>query len=75
MPNWCSNSITIRGEKEDLDKFESFLKEKDGKEWFDLFLQCPQEQKDGGPVSFSAEPDENAKSLTEKYGSSDWYTW
>ena len=75
MPNWCSNSITVRGEKEDLDKFESFLNEKDGKEWFDFFLPCPQELKDGGPVSFSAEPDENAKALTEKYGASDWYTW
>jgi hypothetical protein len=75
MPNWCSNSITIRGEKKDLDKFESFLNEKDGKEWFDFFLPCPQELKDGGPVGFSAEPDENAKALIEKYGASDWYTW
>jgi hypothetical protein len=75
MPNWCSNSITIRGEKEDIDEFEKFLEDKGGKEWFDFFLPCPQELKDVGDVGFSAEPDENAKSLTEKYGASDWYSW
>jgi hypothetical protein len=75
MPNWCNNSITVRGEKKDIDKFESFLNEKEGKEWFDFFLPCPQELKDGSPVGFSAEPDENAEALVEKYGASDWYTW
>jgi hypothetical protein len=75
MPNWCNNSVTIRGEEKDLDEFEKFLNDKNGKDWFDFFLPCPQELKDGGPVGFSAEPDENAKALTEKYGASDWYTW
>jgi hypothetical protein len=75
MPNWCNNSITVSGPTEEVDKFEKFLNEKDGKEWFDFFLPCPQELKDGGPVGFSAEPDENAKSLIEKYGASDWYSW
>jgi hypothetical protein len=75
MPNWCNNSVTFRGEKEDLDKFEKFLNDKNGKDWFDFFLPCPQELKDGGPVGLSAKPDENAKALEEKYGASDWYTW
>ena len=43
MPNWCSNSVTISGDKDQIDKFESFLNEKNGKEWFDFFLPCPKE--------------------------------
>ena len=75
MPNWCNNTITIRGEKEDIDRLESFLNENGGKEWFDFFLPCPQELKDGGPVGFSAEPSEKDKELLEKYGATDWYSW
>jgi hypothetical protein len=76
MPNWCSNSITLAGSAEDITKFEKFLNEKNGKDWFDFFLPCPQELKDGGPVGFSAEPpDDREKQLLEKYGASDWYTW
>ena len=71
MPNWCNNTITIRGEKEDIDRFESFLKEKDGKEWFDFFRPCPQELKDVGNVTF----DHTNEKLLEKYGAADWYSW
>ena len=38
MPNWCSNSVTISGDKGQIDRFEAFLNEKNGKEWFDFFL-------------------------------------
>lgn len=72
MPNWCNNTITIRGEKEDIDRFESFLNEKNGKEWFDFFQPCPQELQDGGPVGFNDAP---RPDLVEKYGSSNWYDW
>ena len=71
MPNWCSNTITIRGEKEDIDRFESFLNEKDGKEWFDFFRPCPQEMKDVDNVSFGNVNEE----LMKKYGAADWYSW
>ena len=37
MPNWCSNSIEIQGTKEQINKFVSFLDEKNGKDWFDFF--------------------------------------
>lgn len=72
MPNWCSNSITIRGEKEDIDRLETFLNEKEGKDWFDFFLPCPEELKDGGPVGFHDEPKPD---LMEKYGATNWYDW
>lgn len=72
MPNWCDNTITLRAEKEDIQKLKNFLDERKGKDWFDFFLPCPQELKDVGNVSFH-EPENEA--LIQKYGHSDWYTW
>jgi hypothetical protein len=48
MPNWCSNSIEIQGTKEQINKFVSFLDEKNGKDWFDFFLPTPTELKEEG---------------------------
>ena len=57
MPNWCSNSIEITSSKEKIDEFEKFLNEKDGKSWFDFFVE---------PV---AEDDENwYQHNLDKYG-------
>lgn len=39
MPNWCSNTITISGEPEKVKDFVNFLEEKDGKNWFDYFVE------------------------------------
>jgi hypothetical protein len=72
MPNWCNNTFELVGPKEKIKAFESFLNEKNGKEWFDFFLPCPQELKDVGNVSFH-EP--GNVELVGKYGHSDWYTW
>lgn len=72
MPNWCNNTFELVAPKEKVREFESFLEEKNGKDWFDFFLPCPAELKDGGAVSFHDEPKPD---LVEKYGASDWYTW
>ena len=72
MPNWCNNTFELVAPKEKVREFESFLNEKNGKDWFDFFLPCPAELKDGGAVSFHDEPKPD---LVEKYGASDWYTW
>ena len=48
MPNWCSNSIEIQGTKEQINKFVSFLDEKNGKDWFDFFAPTPVELKEDG---------------------------
>ena len=72
MPNWCNNTFELVAPKEKVREFESFLNEKNGKDWFDFFLPCPPELKDGGAVSFHDEPKPD---LVEKYGASDWYTW
>lgn len=39
MPNWCANTIELHASKEKLDEFEAFLNEKDGKNWFDFFVE------------------------------------
>ena len=71
MPNWCNNSTTISGSKEQIDKFEAFLNEKSGKEWFDFFLPCPKELTDVD----SPNKTDNVNELIEKYGHGDWYSW
>ena len=48
MPNWCNNSFNVSGDKEDIDKFEAFLEEKAGKDWFDFFAPTPPELKSDG---------------------------
>jgi hypothetical protein len=71
MPNWCNNTVTVSGDTESIDKFEKFLDEKSGKEWFDFILPCPEELKNT-EASFHKPSNEV---LVEKYGHSDWYTW
>lgn len=71
MPNWCNNSVTISSNKENIDKFEAFLNEKNGKEWFDFFLPCPEELTEVD----SPNKTKNVEALTEKYGHADWYSW
>lgn len=71
MPNWCSNSVTITSNKDNIDKFEAFLNEKNGKEWFDFFLPCPEELRDVDSPNKSKDAD----ALLEKYGHVDWYSW
>ncbi len=72
MPNWCNNSITVKGDTESIDNFEKFLKDGNGKEWFDFILPCPEELKES-TADFSAS---DAKQiLIEKYGHADWYSW
>ena len=72
MPNWCNNTFKVSADKEQIDEFEKFLNDNNGKDWFDFFLPCPPELKDGGPVGFQDKPNE---ALIEKYGHSDWYSW
>ena len=42
MPNWCNNTITIRSNKKEIDRFERFLNENEGKEWLTYFRPLPE---------------------------------
>jgi hypothetical protein len=72
MPNWCNNTVEIRGSNEKIREFSKFLDEKQGKDWFDFFAPCPQELKDVGNVSFTEKANED---LMKKYGYGDWYAF
>lgn len=54
MPNWCSNSFKVSGSKEEIDSFENFLNEKDGKGWFDFFVK-PADEKNADWYSYNLE--------------------
>lgn len=72
MPNWCSNTIRVTGETAEIDRFENFLEEKNGKGWFDFFRPCPEELATGESVGFQDEPKPD---FMEKYGAANWYDW
>lgn len=74
MPNWCNNTFELVGPKEEIKKFESFLEERNGKDWFDFFAPCPDELKNVGDVSFHTS-EKQTQPLIEKYGYSDWYSF
>lgn len=76
MPNWCNNTLTIRGKKEDLLAFKKELednKPKDGHVClFQTFVPCPDELKN---TTSPNKDEESTKHLLEKYGAKDWYNW
>ena len=40
MPNWCSNTLEVsHDDKKKIDQLEKFLEERDGKEFFDFFVE------------------------------------
>lgn len=76
MPNWCNNTLTIRGKKEDLLAFKKELednKPKDGHVClFQTFVPPPVEMKD----TQSPNRDKKQESyFLEKYAATDWYNW
>ena len=56
MPNWCNNTIEIKGDKESIDEFKKFLDESDGKDWFNFFLPTPVELKTAIKYMISDDP-------------------
>lgn len=76
MPNWCNNTLTIRGKKEDLLAFKKQLednKPKDGHVClFQTFIPIPDEVKN---TTSPNQDEKQAKYLLEKYGATDWYNW
>lgn len=74
MPNWCDNSLMIKGPKEDLQKIvEAQLS-------LQKLLPCPQELLDtvsgslGNGASAKAHKLQMKNNLA-KYGFADWYNW
>lgn len=76
MPNWCVNTLTIRGSEEDLLSFKKKLEDSKGKDktvcLFKTFVPIPQELEN---TTSPNRDEEQAEYLTEKYGFRDWYDW
>ena len=77
MPNWCNNTLTIRGKKEDLLAFKKQLEDNKANTegnvcLFRTFIPTPDEIKN---TTSPNRDEENAKYLLEKYGAIDWYNW
>jgi len=43
MPNWCANTVVVKGDEEKVDAFEEFLKGGKGNFDFNLFIPYPEE--------------------------------
>lgn len=71
MPNWCSNTLIITGDDEEIKKFEKKAKAKDTALSMNKFLPTPKALLEGTAPNRT----ENAKELIEKYGAKDWYDW
>lgn len=85
MPNWCSNTLEVRGDKEHLKKFVEKSLNESGDFTMEGLLPTPKELTEmtspvmwrgdetdlEGKAAFEAE----AKRIQETYGHADWYSW
>lgn len=78
MPNWCENTLTVRGEKDEVQKFVDLVKStanetnKNKPCIFEALIPMPDELR--GTQS-PPRDEEFANMMTIKYGSADWYDW
>jgi hypothetical protein len=84
MPNWCSNELTISGDKEAISRFVAGVKKGDSQELMliESYLPTPEELTVTMSGSFGDKNSPEAlelaakqKSNIEKYGHKDWYDW
>lgn len=84
MPNWCSNTLTITGDKQELKRIiDAVSTEKDGSTYYTILQSlypCPDDLKN--TVSgFSSDPEQQAEykkaydANLAKYGFKNWYDW
>lgn len=74
MPNWCENRVrltALRSEQDEISKLHAFLRERDGVDWFDYFVEkeCESESERGSDVD-NDDDDEDDLELTniERWG-------
>mgnify|MGYP003335277890 FL=1 len=91
MPNWCSNTLIVEGDLNELVDFKSKVlvqsdHEKGGLDFTmeKLYPTPPELLEMTSPVSWRGEKDdeegkkafeEHVKAMKEKYGYEDWYNW
>lgn len=71
MPNWCQNTLKIKGDKVQLEAFHQLIKDNNFM-LLSTFIPMPEELKN----TESPSPTTNETHLLEKkYGAKDWYEW
>lgn len=76
MPNWCENTLRIRGKKEDIQAFKQKLEDTKQQDRdiciFRTFRPMPKAYEG---VTSPNRDEKLANELLEKYGATDWYNW
>jgi hypothetical protein len=84
MPNWCSNELTISGDKEAISRFVAGVNKDDSNNLLliESYLPTPEDLTVTMSGSFGDDSSPEAlelaakqKSNIEKYGHKDWYDW
>ena len=80
MPNWCSNTLHIRGPKDEVENFIELIIDKTSRASatrkhcvFRGIIPMPEELENTD--SPSKETDERKAELMAKYGAFNWYDW
>lgn len=72
MPNWCSNVLMFRGDKEEVDKLLNAVSTTETALSLDKIITTPQELKN---ASAPNRDEKEAERLEKLYGASDWYNF
>lgn len=72
MPNWCSNTVLIQGEPEEIGKLLMFVEQDSNPFAFNKIIVMPPQLRD---QSSPVREDDVAKDNVDKYGAKDWYDW
>lgn len=74
MPNWCSNTLKVRGSEDEVQKFCNKAKGKDTELSFNSLFPMPKELAITSPPQTEQEKKQAAIN-TAKYGAPTWYEW
>lgn len=72
MPNWCTNTLVIQGDPEEMEQLVRIVEEDSKPFSLNSVIKMPQELKD---QSSPVRDEVVGKSNLEKYGAKDWYDW
>jgi hypothetical protein len=72
MPNWCTNTLVIQGDPEEMEQLVRIVEGDSHPFSLNSVIKMPQELKD---QSSPVRDEVVGKSNLEKYGAKDWYDW
>lgn len=73
MPNWCSNTVIVKGEYQEIQRLLETVEDGNTKLSLNKIITVPQELKN--TTAPSRESEEEKARLKALYGAADWYDW